>query len=63
MSRYGIDEGFTYSSSCEVFLTDDVLMDYTNDVIQFGWLDLYNVLLSGFLLLDVFFAILVVVES
>ena len=63
ISSYGIDEGFAYSFSYKVFPTDDVLMDYTIVVIQFGWLDLYNILLGGSLLLDVLFEILVVVEA
>ena len=63
ISSYGIDEGFAYSSSCEVSPTNDFLMDYTSAVIQFRWLDLYNILLGGSLLLDVLFEILVVVEA
>ena len=49
MSSYGIDEGLSYLSSCEVFPTDDVLMNDTINVIQFGWLNLYNIFFWWFL--------------
>ena len=62
MSIDGIDERCAYPSSCEVFPTDDVLMNDAIMIIYFGWFGFHNILLGGSLLLVGVFAVLVVVK-